>query len=113
MRRYHSLYVSRTAPSTIANASGSRATLARKLVPRSNMLTQQLPQSVADDLARSGARDRLDQMHRVRNLVGGQLLPAMREQRVGLDRLPVARHHEQRRHFAERVMRHADHRAIE
>src|SRR5882672_5726555 len=37
MRRYHSAYVSRTAPSTIASASGSRATLATKLRPRSSI----------------------------------------------------------------------------
>src|SRR5881227_2731244 len=99
MRRYHSAYVSRAAPSVIASASGSRATLARKLVPRSNILAQQLPQPVADDLARSGARDRLDQVHRMRNLVSGKVHAAMRQQCGGLDPLPGSRDDEQRRHL--------------
>src|SRR6476646_4430613 len=52
-------------------------------------------------------------MHRMRNFVGRQTSLAMRQDRLDFDILPRSRYHEQRRNFAEMLVRHPNYGAIE
>src|ERR1700730_6404207 len=76
-------------------------------------LVEALAQLVANDLARSGARDLRDEPNDVWNLIGRKTRATVREERLGLQRASGARHDEEGRHLTQELMRNTDDGAIE